>query len=67
MKGGYYSAELPGSNLMVIGLNSVPFTNSNQSNLVTEELDWLESKVASAKADGKKVWLLKCSPLPKTL
>jgi sphingomyelin phosphodiesterase acid-like 3 len=56
--GGYYSAELPGTNLLVIGLNTVPFTNSNQPNLVTEELAWLESKVASAKAAGKKVWLL---------
>jgi 3',5'-cyclic AMP phosphodiesterase CpdA len=56
--GGYYSAEPLGMKLMVIGLNTVPFTSNIESKLAMDELDWLESKVASAKADGKKVWLL---------
>ena len=58
MKGGYYSAEPPGTNLMVIGLNTVPFTSSLQSTLAENELTWLEQKVTAAKAGGKKVWLL---------
>ena len=56
--GGYYSAEPAGTNLVVIGLNTVLFTSSLQSTLANNELTWLETKVAAAKAGGKKVWLL---------
>jgi len=61
-KGGYYSAEPPGTNLLVIELNTVPFSPSysvgDTSNAVAAELAWFDSTLASAKAAGKKVWLL---------
>ena len=60
-KGGYYCAEPPGTNLMVIGLNTlmfVPFLKEYEQSAVTTELAWLDSKLAAAKASGKKVWLL---------
>jgi hypothetical protein len=60
--GGYYSAELPGTNLMVIGLNTIPFSPSpffgDTSSAVAAELAWFDSTLASAQAAGKKVWLL---------
>ncbi len=59
--GGYYSAEPPGSNLMVIGLNTpmfVPFLKDYEQSAVTAQLTWLDSRLAAAKAAGKKVWLL---------
>lgn len=60
-KGGYYSSEPPGTNLMVIGLNTVmfvPFLKDVEKSAVDDELAWLDSKLAAAKASGKKVWLL---------
>ncbi len=66
--GGYYSAEPPGTNLMVIGLNTIlcttlfyPVQGTNDS-MVATELDWLDAKLASAKAAGKKVLLLMHAP-----
>ena len=59
--GGYYSTELPGTNLMVIGLNSVAFSTyvtGNNDAAVNAELAWFDAKLASARAAGKKVWLL---------
>jgi len=59
--GGYYAAELPGKNLMVIGLNTVAFSTyitANNDAAVHAELAWFDAKLASAKASGKKVWLL---------
>jgi hypothetical protein len=58
--GGYYSAEPPGTNLMVIGLNTfecspTPYYNSSAA---TAQLAWLDLTLASAQAHGKKVWLL---------
>ena len=59
--GGYYSAELPGTNLMVIGLNTVMFNydfGDTLKSAVDAELAWFDSQLAQAKAAGKKVWLL---------
>jgi len=59
--GGYYSAEPPGTNLLVIGLNTVIFNaqfGDNEKSAVDAELAWLDAQLASAKAAGKKVWLL---------
>ncbi len=56
--GGYYSAEPTGTNLMVIGLNTVPFAYPGNETAVNAELAWFDSKLAAAKAGGKKVWLL---------
>ena len=59
-KGGYYSAEPPGTNLMVIGLNTAMFVPLGDvyRSAVDDELAWLDTKLAAAKASGKKVWLL---------
>jgi len=59
--GGYYSAELPGTDLMVIGLNTYefsPFFGDTTYSAVTAELAWFDLTLASAQARGKKVWLL---------
>jgi sphingomyelin phosphodiesterase acid-like 3 len=56
--GGYYSAEPAGTNLMVIGLNTVVFAYTDTASEAPPELAWLDTKLASAKARGKKVWLL---------
>jgi hypothetical protein len=59
--GGYYSANLPGTNLMVIGLNTVMFNydfGDTLKSAVDAELAWFDSQLAQAKAAGKKVWLL---------
>ncbi|MBF0476024.1 MAG: hypothetical protein HQK59_09365 [Deltaproteobacteria bacterium] len=59
--GGYYSAEPLGTNMMVIGLNTILFSPSvpgNNDSAVATELAWLASTLAAAKAEGKTVWLL---------
>jgi hypothetical protein len=59
--GGYYSADLPRTKLMVIGLNTVMFNydfGDTLKSAVDAELAWFDSQLASAKAAGKKVWLL---------
>ena len=59
--GGYYSANLPGTNLMVIGLNTVMFNyyfGDSLKSAADAELTWFDSQLASAQAAGKKVWLL---------
>ncbi len=67
-RGGYYSAEPPGTNVMVIGLNTIlcttlfyPVQGTNDSAVATE-LDWLDARLASAKVSGKKVLLLMHAP-----
>ncbi|MGB2635875.1 MAG: hypothetical protein WAM58_18240 [Candidatus Acidiferrum sp.] len=64
--GGYYSAAPLGTKLLVIGLNTNPFSPLVQGNIppnnndapVDAELTWLDSTLASAKASGQHVWLL---------
>jgi hypothetical protein len=59
--GGYYSADLPGTNLTVIGINTIvfsPLIPGDNDSAVQTELAWLDSTLASAEAAGKKVWLL---------
>lgn len=59
--GGYYSAEPLGRGLVVIGLNTNPFASlvpGDNDFAVDTELAWLDSRLASAKARGQKVWLL---------
>jgi hypothetical protein len=67
---GYYAAEPTGANVMVIGLNTIMFSplvqnkdgSENNEAAVDAELSWFDSKLASAKAAGKKVWLLMHAP-----
>ena len=59
--GGYYSAEPPGMNLVVIGLNtyqcSQPFGIAYQS-AINDQFTWLDQTLSSARNRGKSVWLL---------
>ncbi len=59
--GGYYAAEPTGASLMVVGLNTNLLSSAipgNHQSAVDAELAWLDSKLAAAKANGKKVWLV---------
>lgn len=59
--GGYYSARPYGAGLTVIGLNTMlfyPIALPEAESRATVELSWLDSTLASAKANGEKVWLL---------
>ena len=60
LKNGYYSAELPGTNLTVVSLNTVMFAPPPDGNIPSSEVElaWFDATLASAKARGKKVWLL---------
>jgi sphingomyelin phosphodiesterase acid-like 3 len=61
MGGGYYSAEPPGTNLMVIGLNTFefsPFFGDTTYNDVMAQLNWFDLALGSAQSRGKTVWLL---------
>ena len=57
-QGGYYVAQPPGTNLTVVGLNTVLFGYASTESEVQAELSWLDSILASAQAAGRKVWLL---------
>ncbi|MBU5635300.1 metallophosphoesterase [Geomonas sp. Red69] len=66
--GGYYSVEPPGTNLVVIGMNTIifsplvaPVPGANDA-AVAAQLDWLDSRLAAATVAGKKVWLLMHAP-----
>lgn len=61
--GGYYSADVANTSLTVIGLNTFEFSPPNpymsdMSAAVYAQLDWLDSALSSARARGRKVWLL---------
>ena len=63
--GGYYSAEPSGTNLMVIGLNTIvfsPLVPGNNDAAVAAQLAWFDSRLASAQAAGQRVWLLMHAP-----
>jgi len=57
---GSYSAQLPGSNILVIALDSNPFAQSPYLPPLNPyaELSWLDSQLAAAQAAGQKVWLI---------
>ena len=59
--GGYYSVEPLGKDLMVIGLNTIlfsPMLKTDTTDQVNVELAWFDARLAAAKAENKKVWLL---------
>jgi hypothetical protein len=68
--GGYYSAEVAGTNVTVIGLNTIQFSPSvqnsdgseNNAAAVDAQLAWFDSRLAVAKAANKRVWLLMHAP-----
>lgn len=60
-KGGYYSADVPGTNLTVVSLNTLMLTGEDPSAAdsdVTAQLAWLDTTLGSAGASGRRVWLL---------
>lgn len=57
-QGGYYAAQPSGTNLTVIGLNTVLFGFAPTESEVQAELAWLDSSLAAAQAAGRTVWLL---------
>ncbi len=59
--GGYYSCRPLGTNLVVIGINTILLANGvpvDNSAAVATEIAWLDSQLAAAQAAGQKVWLL---------
>ena len=59
--GGYYAAELPGTNVLVIALNTFNLSTlafGSRACAVQAELAWLEARLASARSAGQAVWLL---------
>ncbi len=59
--GGYYAAEVPGSNLVVVGLNTIflaPQSPSGTAAAVTAELNWLDATLDAARASGRPVWIV---------
>lgn len=59
--GGYYSVEIPSLCLVVLGLNTFEYSSADTSTSpggLTAQLTWLNTTLASARADGKRVWLL---------
>lgn len=65
-KGGYYSAEPSGTDVMILSLNTVPFAayppGADTENAAAAQLNWLDAKLASAEASGKNVWLIMHAP-----
>jgi sphingomyelin phosphodiesterase acid-like 3 len=59
--GGYYAAGVPGSSLVVVGLNTIflaPQSPSGTEAAVTQELDWLDATLDAARASGRPVWIV---------
>lgn len=59
--GGYYSCQPLGTNLVVIGINTILLANGvpgDNSATVAAEIAWLDSQLAAAQANGQQVWLL---------
>ncbi len=62
--GGYYSVELEGMNLMIIGLNSIAFSPlvPPDPTIIAAQFAWFDRQLAIASAAGEKVWLLMHAP-----
>ena len=62
--GGYYAAEVPGSGLVVLGLNTgflAPQSTAG-ADAVTRQLHWLDATLADVEASGKQAWLVLHAP-----
>jgi 3',5'-cyclic AMP phosphodiesterase CpdA len=63
-RGGYYSVEPAGMNLMIIGLNTIalsPLVTADPV-MTADQFSWFDAQLAQASAAGKKVWLLMHAP-----
>ncbi len=61
--GGYYAVNQPWSDLVIISLNSIFFSNSksrpsDDDDPALEELNWLGGQLEKARQKNQKVWLL---------
>jgi sphingomyelin phosphodiesterase acid-like 3 len=59
--GGYYAAEVPGTSLVVIGLNTLflaPQAPAGIDAAVDLELDWLDSTLAAIQSSGQRAWIV---------
>ena len=62
--GGYYSVDLVGTNLTIIGLNTFALSPGITANttLINDQFAWFDTQLAKASTAGKKVWLLMHAP-----
>jgi sphingomyelin phosphodiesterase acid-like 3 len=62
--GGSYAVEVPGSNLVVVGLNTgfLAPQSTAAADAVTRELLWLDATLADVEASGKQAWLVLHAP-----
>lgn len=63
-KGGYYSVELEGMNVVILALNTIalsPLVTADPV-LIADQFSWFDAQLAEASAAGKKVWLLMHAP-----
>jgi hypothetical protein len=59
--GGYYAADVPGSSLVVVGLNTIflaPQSPSGTEAAATQELEWLDATLDAAMSSGRPVWIV---------
>jgi hypothetical protein len=59
--GGYYAADVPGSSLVVVGLNTIflaPQSPPGTEAAATQELEWLDATLDAARASGRPVWIV---------
>lgn len=59
--GGYYSTNLLASDLTVIILNTVlfsPYAATGSESAANTQLEWLDSELASARGNNRRVWLV---------
>ena len=62
--GGYYAAEVPGSSLVVLGINTgflAPQSTAG-ADAGSQELLWLDATLADVEASGKQAWLVMHAP-----
>jgi sphingomyelin phosphodiesterase acid-like 3 len=72
---GFYSVDIPDSNIRILGLNTVLFSDRIRGyrviKMVSQELGWFKSQLVRAKRYNKQVWLLMHIPpgisVPHTL
>ncbi len=62
--GGYYVAEVPGSGLVILGVNTgflAPQSTAG-ADAITRQLLWLDATLAAVEAAGKQAWLVLHAP-----
>ncbi len=59
--GGYYAAEVPGTDVVIVALNTLflaPQAPAGIEAAVEGELDWLDGTLAGIEASGRRAWLV---------